>query len=118
MVGLFVLMEKDGWRGQSKKLSGGSGKYKCHKRKPISWIIIRKPACDFFHEKFLRKYFVINVWSLDRCTRDVVSFEFEFVTPISWNLYFLLSLILILEVIRCIKRENAWIKCKVQNIYI
>ena len=111
-------MEKDGWRGQSKKLSGGSGKYKCHKRKPISWIIIRKPACDFFHEKFLRKYFVINVWLLDRCTRDVVSFEFEFVTPISWNLYFLLSLILILEVIRCIKRENAWIKCKVQNIYI
>ena len=22
------------------------------------------------------------------------------------------------EIIRCIKRENAWIKCKVQNIYI
>ena len=22
------------------------------------------------------------------------------------------------EVIRCIKRENAWIKCKVQSIYI
>ena len=22
------------------------------------------------------------------------------------------------EVIRCIKRENVWIKCKVQNVYI
>lgn len=46
---------------QSKKLCGGSGKYKCHKRKPVSWIIIRKPACDFFYEQFLRKYFIINV---------------------------------------------------------
>ena len=27
-------------------------------------------------------------------------------------------LIVSVEVIRCIKRENAWIKCKVQNIYI
>ena len=25
---------------------------------------------------------------------------------------------IIVEVIRCIKRENAWMKCKVENIYL
>ena len=24
----------------------------------------------------------------------------------------------IVEVIRCIKKENAWIKCKIENIYL
>ena len=35
--------------------------------------------------------------------------------PVTCNLDFCL---LIVEVIRCIKRENAWIKCKVENIYL
>ena len=51
----------------------------------------------------------INLWGIRKCGVFYCSL------PIIYKSYLSIPYV---EVIGCIKRENAWIKCKVQNTYI
>ena len=69
-------------------------------------------------KKLLYVHWCSDAFDLDFIEKVLDEYDRKCSLLKKWMFEFAELFIKFVEVIRCIKRENAWIKCKVKNIYL